>query len=219
MGILISPSILSCDFANLESQCALMKKGGADMLHIDVMDGHFVPNLTLGAPIVKCLRKKNDMFFDVHLMISDPLKYIDDFAAAGSDLITFHVESDSDIQKTIDKIRSHGMKVALSVKPGTPIDAVYPYLDQLDMVLIMTVEPGFGGQKFMADMVGKIEVLKKKAEEIGHKIDIEVDGGIAVDTAPIVAKAGANVLVAGSAVFGAEDPVAAVDILRKSAEC
>jgi len=216
--IKISPSILSCDFANLESECELMRRGGADMLHIDVMDGHFVPNLTLGAPIVKCLRPKNDMFFDVHLMISDPLKYIDDFAKAGSDLITFHVEADSDIQATLDKIKSHGIKASLSVKPGTPIDAVYPYLDQLDMVLIMTVEPGFGGQKFMGDMVDKIVKLRAKCAEIGKEIDIQVDGGIDNNTAKIVADAGANVLVAGSAIFGAADPVAAVGILRDSAK-
>lgn len=216
--IKISPSILSCDFANLESQCALMKQGGADMLHIDVMDGHFVPNLTLGAPIVKCLRPKNDMFFDVHLMISDPLKYIDDFAAAGSDLITFHVESDSDVQQTIDKIKSHGIKAALSVKPGTPIDAVYPYLQDLDMVLIMTVEPGFGGQKFMADMVQKIKDLREKCRQIGKEIDVQVDGGIDKNTAKTVAQAGANVLVAGSAIFGASDPVQAVEDLRESAK-
>ncbi|MBQ1235015.1 MAG: ribulose-phosphate 3-epimerase [Oscillospiraceae bacterium] len=216
--IKISPSILSCDFANLESECALMKQGGADMLHIDVMDGHFVPNLTLGAPIVKCLRPKNDMFFDVHLMISDPLKYIDDFAKAGSDLITFHVEADSDIQATLDKIKSHGIKASLSVKPGTPIEAVYPYLEQLDMVLIMTVEPGFGGQKFMGDMVEKIVKLRAKCAEMGKEIDVQVDGGIDNNTAKIVADAGANVLVAGSAIFGAADPVAAVGILRDSAK-
>lgn len=216
--IKISPSILSCDFANLESECALMKQGGADMLHIDVMDGHFVPNLTLGAPIVKCLRPKNDMFFDVHLMISDPLKYIDDFAKAGSDLITFHVEADSDIQATLDKIKSHGIKASLSVKPGTPIEAVYPYLEQLDMVLIMTVEPGFGGQKFMGDMVEKIVKLRAKCAEMGKELDVQVDGGIDNNTAKIVADAGANVLVAGSAIFGAADPVAAVGILRDSAK-
>ena len=216
--IKISPSILSCDFANLESECALMKQGGADMLHIDVMDGHFVPNLTLGAPIVKCLRPKNDMFFDVHLMISDPLKYIDDFAKAGSDLITFHVEADSDIQATLDKIKSHGIKASLSVKPGTPIEAVYPYLEQLDMVLIMTVEPGFGGQKFMGGMVEKIVKLRAKCAEMGKEIDVQVDGGIDNNTAKIVADAGANVLVAGSAIFGAADPVAAVGILRDSAK-
>ena len=216
--IKISPSILSCAFANLESECALMKQGGADMLHIDVMDGHFVPNLTVGAPIVKCLRPKNDMFFDVHLMISDPLKYIDDFAKAGSDLITFHVEADSDIQATLDKIKSHGIKASLSVKPGTPIEAVYPYLEQLDMVLIMTVEPGFGGQKFMGDMVEKIVKLRAKCAEMGKEIDVQVDGGIDNNTAKIVADAGANVLVAGSAIFGAADPVAAVGILRDSAK-
>ncbi|MBC3516854.1 ribulose-phosphate 3-epimerase [Neobittarella massiliensis] len=216
--IKISPSILSCDFANLESECAKMKTAGVDMLHIDVMDGHFVPNLTLGAPIVKCLRPKNDLFFDVHLMISDPLRYIDDFAAAGSDLITFHVESDSDVQATIDKIKSHGIKAALSVKPGTPAEAVLPYLDQLDMVLVMTVEPGFGGQKFMADMLPKISAIRERANALGRDIDIQVDGGIDSATAPLVAAAGANVLVAGSAIFGAPDPIAAVPQLRQAAQ-
>ena len=216
--IKISPSILSCDFSRLEEESLKMQKGGADMLHIDVMDGHFVPNLTLGAPIVKCLRPKTDIFFDVHLMISDPLKYTPDFVKAGADLITFHLESDSDPDAVIDEIRSKGIKVGISVKPGTPGESVFPYLDRVDMVLVMTVEPGFGGQKFNADMLPKIELIRKKIAEIGRDIDIQVDGGIDNNTAPLVAKAGANVLVAGSALYNAADPVGAVEILRKAAE-
>ena len=205
MEILISPSILSADYGNLESELRRITEAGADMVHIDVMDGHFVPNITLGAPIVKCIRHATDLPFDVHLMISDPKKYIPDFLAAGADSITFHVESDSDISETIDLILQAGKKAALSVKPATPIEAVFPYLDKLSMVLIMTVEPGFGGQSFMTDMMPKIEALRTECAHRGLDMDIQVDGGIGEKTIGTAAKAGANVFVSGNALFGSDD--------------
>ena len=203
--IKISPSILSSDYGNLSSELKRMEACGADMLHIDVMDGHFVPNITLGAPIVKCIRKSSTLPFDVHLMISDPYKYIPDFVNAGSDIITFHAEADSDIEKTIDLILASGKKAGLSVKPKTPVEAVYPYLDKLSMVLVMTVEPGFGGQSFMEDMMPKVSAVRSEIDRRGLNVDIQVDGGINKDTISIAAKAGANVFVSGNAIFSSDD--------------
>ena len=203
--IKISPSILSSDYGNLSSELKRMEACGADMLHIDVMDGHFVPNITLGAPIVKCIRKSSTLPFDVHLMISDPYKYIPDFVNAGSDIITFHAEADSDIEKTIDLILASGKKAGLSVKPKTPVEAVYPYLDKLSMVLVMTVEPGFGGQSFMEDMMPKVSAVRSEIDRRGLDVDIQVDGGENKDTISIAAKAGANVFVSGNAIFSSDD--------------
>lgn len=203
--IKISPSILSSDYGNLSSELKRMEACGADMLHIDVMDGHFVPNITLGAPIVKCIRKSSTLPFDVHLMISNPYKYIPDFVNAGSDIITFHAEADSDIEKTIDLILASGKKAGLSVKPKTPVEAVYPYLDKLSMVLVMTVEPGFGGQSFMEDMMPKVSAVRSEIDRRGLDVDIQVDGGINKDTISIAAKAGANVFVSGNAIFSSDD--------------
>lgn len=215
--ILISPSILSSDFANLAREVGAIADGGADLAHVDVMDGHFVPNITIGVPVVASLKKVSALPLDVHLMISDPLFYIPAFLKAGSDMITFHLESDSDVFKTIDAIRSGGAKAGVALKPTTPAEAVFPYLDRLDMVLVMTVEPGFGGQSFMADMLPKIEAVRAECFRRSLSADIQVDGGIDPKTAPLVAKAGANVLVAGSAVFKHKNYAEPIAAIRRAA--
>ena len=213
--IKISPSILSADFANLGQEARDMDAAGVEMLHIDVMDGHFVPNISYGAPVYKMIRKDFSRIFDVHLMISEPLKYVEDFANAGADMITFHVECDSDIQATIDKIKACGKQVGLVLKPKTPASALKPYLDQLDMVLVMTVEPGFGGQSFMYDMMPKVKEIREMITATGKDIDLEVDGGVNAETAKICVENGANVLVAGSYLFKQEGKYAeAVATLR-----
>lgn len=208
----ISPSILASDYANLQSE--LDRISTSDMIHIDVMDGHFVPNISIGAPVVAACKKVCNVPFDVHLMISNPLDYAEDFANAGADIICFHTECDSDTEQTIDKILSLGKKAALAIKPATPIDEVVKYFDKISMVLVMTVEPGFGGQSFMESTMPKIEAIRK----INPDIDIEVDGGINADTVKIAAKAGANVFVAGSAVFKSENPAETIALLKKNAQ-
>jgi ribulose-phosphate 3-epimerase len=212
--IKISPSILSADYASLKSEIEKVKNGGADMLHVDVMDGHFVPNISIGPPVIKSIRKATDMFLDCHLMISNPCDYVDSFVKSGADLIAFHVESNSDVQKTIDKIKSTGVLPALVVKPKTPAEAVFPYLSQVAMVLVMTVEPGFGGQSFMEDMLPKIRAIREEANKVNPELMIQVDGGIVPATAKLCVEAGADVLVSGSYIFGAENIKEAVDSLR-----
>ena len=184
------------------------------MLHVDVMDGHFVPNISIGPPVVKSIRKATDMFLDCHLMISNPYDYIDSFASSGADLIAFHVESNSNIEKTIEKITSAGVMPALVVKPGTCAESVFPYLSKIAMVLVMTVEPGFGGQSFMEDMLPKIKAIREKACEVNPALMIQVDGGIVPETAKKCVDAGADVLVSGSYIFGASDTEGAISSLR-----
>ena len=212
--IKISPSILSCDFAKLGQDVEKAEIGGAEYLHIDVMDGVFVPNISFGAPIQKAIRKQSNMVFDTHLMIIDPIRYIDDFAKAGSDIITIHLESCDNVSEVLDKIHSHGIKTGLSIKPATPVETIKPYMDKVDMLLIMSVEPGFGGQSFIPNSLNKI----KKARELYPSLDIEVDGGINADNINEVVKAGANIIVAGSAVFGKEDVKKAIAELKEKGQ-
>ena len=210
----ISPSILAADFSRLGDEMIAIQNAGAEWVHIDVMDGAFVPNISFGAPVYGCVRKVCSLPFDVHLMINEPIRYLDDFAKAGADLITIHAEATQQVRETLLAIKERKIATGLSIKPGTSVDQIKEYLPLCDLVLVMSVEPGFGGQKFMPTAVDKIRELVQLRKELGLSYEIEVDGGINADTAPICIQAGVDVLVAGSAVFGKENYKAAIDALR-----
>ena len=213
---IIAPSILSADYMNFQRDMEATKEAGAKWFHVDIMDGHFVPNLTFGYSWVKAMRPLTNLVLDVHLMIDTPIKYAEQFCKAGADYLTIHVESDTEenIHKTIDLIRSLGVKPGVVVKPKTPASAVKPFLDKVDMVLVMTVEPGFGGQKFMADMMPKVKELRAMIDEVNPACHLEVDGGVDPVTCAVCKENGADVLVAGSAFYGAKDRKAVVEAIE-----
>ena len=212
--IKIAPSILSADFANLERD--IHRIAAADYVHVDVMDGVFVPNISIGIPVVQSIRKVTDMFLDVHLMITEPVRYVEQFCDAGGDLVTVHVEADTEekIHEAIDKIHAKGKKAGIVLKPKTPAEAVLPFINKVELILVMTVEPGFGGQKFMADMMPKVSAIRGYINEMNPACELEVDGGVAPDTCKTCIEAGANVLVAGSSVYKAADIPARIAELR-----
>ena len=206
----LAPSLLAADFGHLAAELAIIEAAGAHYAHIDVMDGHFVPNISIGVPVVQSIRKQSSLIFDVHLMISEPEKYIDAFAKAGADIINFHLEATTDASALIQHIRALGKRPAITLKNGTPIEAAFPYAADVDMILLMSVEPGFGGQAFNPEALGRAKALRAFLTRENLDTDIEMDGGIYLENANEVLAAGANVLVAGSAIFGTEDKAATV---------
>ena len=216
--IKIAPSILAADLARLGSEIEEIRQGGAEYVHFDVMDGEFVPNISMGIPVLKSLRKATDMFLDVHLMIDRPIRYVDAFCGAGADLLTVHVEADTpeNIMAAIQRTRELGKKTGITLKPGTSAEALKPFLTEVDMVLVMTVEPGFGGQQFMEDQLPKIAEIRRMLDHVNPDCDLEVDGGVDTETASLCLEAGANVLVAGSSIFGKSDRAKAIADIRKA---
>lgn len=212
--IKVAPSILSSDFSYLAEEIQTIQSAGADMVHIDVMDGSFVPNITIGSPVVKSLRNTTNLDFDVHLMIEHPETQIDAFVDAGADIVTFHVEATRHAHRVIQQIKSRGVRAGIAVNPGTSLAMIEEVLGDVDMVLVMTVNPGFGGQRFIDSQLDKVHMLYHTIEDMGYECDIEVDGGINAKTSELVREAGANILVAGSAVYGADDIQAAIDSIR-----
>ena len=210
----ISPSVLACDLSRLGDEVVEIQKCGAEMVHLDVMDGIFVPNMSFGMPVIESLRKRSDIVFDVHLMIVHPDKYAERFIDAGADIVTFHFEASDNPEDLIDKIHSRGVKAAISIKPATPASAIFHLLDKVDMVLVMTVEPGYGGQSLIPAMLDKVREVRREIDRRGLNVDVQVDGSIKPENAKWAIESGANVLVAGSSVFKSEDRRAAIDALR-----
>lgn len=216
--IYIAPSVLAADFSQLTNEIIRVQRAGANMLHLDVMDGHFVPNISFGAPVIASMRKRTGLLFDVHLMITDPQRYIDDFLKAGADSITIHAESCADPMATLNYLGDVGCRAAIAISPNTPAETVFPFLEKVSMVLVMTVHPGFGGQKFMPEMMEKVRTIRAEILSRGLDVDIQVDGGIGVNNIGIVTEAGANVIVAGSSIFGAKKTGAVIKAMREEAE-